>query len=879
MGGIYIPDYAEAHENTISPETTTSEGDADVGYRALSASDESGENDAPSVSDGLGEDVVPLPDESRQEPEPSEQVSPQSGDNEVEAGDGTVEPSIPSIRYASHVAQLGWQGDATDGTISGTTGRSLSIEALTISIPGFEGSLEYQAHVADYGWQDFVADGETAGTTGHGRAMEAVRIRLVGEIADEYDVYYQPHSADLGWLGWARNGEPAGSAGYGLGLEAIKIKLVPKGTVFSDYGTVAFQERMLSYQAHVSDIGWQSSSYDGTIAGTTGQSLALEALQVGIVSTVHSGSIESHGYVQHTGWQDGSSSGAIGTTGRSLSLQAIRLRLSGEIAESYDIYYRVHVSNIGWLDWTMNGETAGSTGYDLAIEAAQIVLTPKGRPAPGNTERSFLSRGLSYQAHVGDVGWQTPVVDRQTAGTTGCSRALEAVSISLGDQEYAGSIVYQAHVENIGWQDPVADGRMAGTTGKSLSVEAFRVKLEGDIADHYNVYYRVHSANLGWLDWAFDGATAGTVGCNIRAEAIQIVLVKNGDEPPGITDAPSRTLAYRYSANVRGEGWQNPVTGASTSGTTGLGLPVDQFSMTMEGSTFDGGIEYSVHSADVGWQDYVSDGGVAGIAGKQVEAIRIRLSGELATCFDVYYRAHVSNLGWLDWAKNDEKAGTARLGYQLEALQVVFVPKGGSAPGQTGIPYREVLHTQRVAELLQLPELPTGCESVALTIVLRSMGYDSLGKTEIADFYLARSSWDFVNAFAGDPYSSGGYINGAMPPAIVNAANKYLARHGDAARAQELKGASMETLYSLIDQGYPILVWTTAYMQRTPLFTGLKQDGYSWYNNEHCVVLYGYDRASGNVLVSDPLSGVVWRNASEFGDIYRRCGSMSAVIR
>ncbi|HCE78175.1 MAG TPA: hypothetical protein DEP61_04765, partial [Lachnospiraceae bacterium] len=50
-----------------------------------------------------------------------------------------------------------------------------------------------------------------------------------------------------------------------------------------------------------------------------------------------------------------------GTEGRSLRLEAVQLRLTGDIANYYDVYYRAHIQNYGWLGWTCNGQSAGSS--------------------------------------------------------------------------------------------------------------------------------------------------------------------------------------------------------------------------------------------------------------------------------------------------------------------------------------------------------------------------------------------------------------------------------------------------------------------------------------------------------------------------------------
>lgn len=89
-------------------------------------------------------------------------------------------------------------------------------------------------------------------------------------------------------------------------------------------------------------------------------------------------------------------------------------------------------------------------------------------------------------------------------------------------------------------------------------------------------------------------------------------------------------------------------------------------------------IAYCTHVQTIGWQDYVCDGAMSGTNGqsKRLEAIQIRLTGNMAKHFDVWYRAHVQGRGWLSWAKNGETAGAVGESKRLEAVQVLVVPKG-----------------------------------------------------------------------------------------------------------------------------------------------------------------------------------------------------------
>ena len=178
----------------------------------------------------------------------------------------------------------------------------------------------------------------------------------------------------------------------------------------------------------------------------------------------------------------------------------------------------------------------------------------------------------------------------------------------------------------------------------------------------------------------------------------------------------------------------------------------------------------------------------------------------------------------------------------------------------------------------QLPQLPTGCESVALTMVLKYYGFP-LSKTTIASRYLSRSGSNFVTRFWGSPFSSSG--GGIYSPGLTITANKYLNAQKSALKAYELTGIRFSDLYRYIDANIPVIVWNSMYMYHPVGVHSYRVNGKRWtfYRYEHCVVLCGYDKKNGKVLINDPLSGLVWRKASSFERIYNKMGRMAVVIQ
>ena len=323
-----------------------------------------------------------------------------------------------SVRYKTHVQTYGWQSYVYDGVMSGTSGEAKRLEGIQIKLGNnameYDLGVEYRTHIQKYGWEStWKSNNQFSGTSGEGKRLEAIQIRLTGADADKFDVWYRVHAQSYGWLGWAKNGQEAGTAGQSKRLEGIEILVLPKGQTpskgiigysYVDYGKNSKSTNatagLVNYKTHVQSFGWQGYVYDGSISGTSGLGKRLEGINISLGNTGYEGGIRYTTHIQSIGWQqdkdnpeswakDGQMSG---TSGKAKRLEGIRIQLYGEVANHYDVYYRVHAQSFGWLDWAKNGADAGTAGLAKRLEAIQIVLVPKGGAAPGSTSRPFVTK-------------------------------------------------------------------------------------------------------------------------------------------------------------------------------------------------------------------------------------------------------------------------------------------------------------------------------------------------------------------------------------------------------------------------------------------------------------------------------------------------------
>lgn len=189
----------------------------------------------------------------------------------------------------------------------------------------------------------------------------------------------------------------------------------------------------------------------------------------------------------------------------------------------------------------------------------------------------------------------------------------------------------------------------------------------------------------------------------------------------------------------------------------------------------------------------------------------------------------------------------------------------------------------------QMPELPTGCEITALTMMLDHYGY-LVDKTVMASEYLPTASadryygadgrlygTDMDEYFIGDPFTEGGIICGTG--AIVTAADSYLSDAGSQLRALDVTGSSPEELYERVSQGQPVVIWVTISMADRGSTEGwYTEDGdyVDWSTNDHGAVLIGYTETT--VTIADPISGRMEYDREQFEEVFASRGNQCVVL-
>lgn len=80
-----------------------------------------------------------------------------------------------------------------------------------------------------------------------------------------------------------------------------------------------------------------------------------------------------------------------GVVGNGSWIQAVQIELTGQAEKLFDIYYCVTSSVQGRLGWAKNGELAGTKDLGEKLISLEVMLLPKGSPAPESAAPRYVS--------------------------------------------------------------------------------------------------------------------------------------------------------------------------------------------------------------------------------------------------------------------------------------------------------------------------------------------------------------------------------------------------------------------------------------------------------------------------------------------------------
>ena len=482
-----------------------------------------------------------------------------------------------TLSGSSYVQKYGvingdWDASAATLTLKGRNNpdeKYRNIEAINVNIDtdGIGGSLRYSVYVQSKGWQDYKNSGEDAGMVNKALRIEAIKMELTGELEKTYKIEYAVRlEKDSSFQEFVSDGAVAGTIGEPKKIEEIKIRIVQVDTAAT---------MSVNYRVHRESSGWVTKwSKNGKVSGEAGKGKQIDEIEMTLSGSQYKGGITYRSNVQDKDWEDNWSSNGetSGTSGK--RIEAVAIKLTGKVADNYDVYYRVYVPEFGWLDWAKNGETSGTTGLSYRLEAIQVVLVKKNGSAPGNVgeiksavDISVITPGtpilpgrgvfkmpesakVSYAVKTAD-GWSEIVSDGVKLDV---SKPITGIAVGVqvpGDDNY-----FYLSADMPDFNDPVTDSTDSYDAKYKLQIVNARKSIENlqmylynwsySYQIRYEIFYRVKTSKYGWMAWTGNGEPCGTDEIGNTISAIQIVVLPSGQTPAanlgGVTSDRTETL-------------------------------------------------------------------------------------------------------------------------------------------------------------------------------------------------------------------------------------------------------------------------------------------------------------------------------------------------
>lgn len=137
------------------------------------------------------------------------------------------EKERPALKYEIHVAQKGWLPRMIEGKENRSNTEKLQIEAMKIYFDDKRYHIFYSTLMSKGDWSNAATDGEMSGSTGKHIPLIGISVWLDAEMHKFYDVAYRLYNEKEGWSEWKQNGEKS-IVSNNQAIELLQIKVSRK---------------------------------------------------------------------------------------------------------------------------------------------------------------------------------------------------------------------------------------------------------------------------------------------------------------------------------------------------------------------------------------------------------------------------------------------------------------------------------------------------------------------------------------------------------------------------------------------------------------------------------------------------------------------------
>ena len=177
--------------------------------------------------------------------------------------------------------------------------------------------------------------------------------------------------------------------------------LAMAGTMAASFPAFAEEDIKAVYWIYDNGIGWSAETKDNQYVQSPVDSYAtaiwasLENQPEGMTGTIeYQVNLSGFGWMR---WCEHATE--AGSSAGNRPLEAVKMRLTGQVGEQYDVYYSV-LQNGNWTELAMNGEKAGIEGQGLRVDGLRVAVRRKGAGAPealsGNVDPTKPMVALTY---------------------------------------------------------------------------------------------------------------------------------------------------------------------------------------------------------------------------------------------------------------------------------------------------------------------------------------------------------------------------------------------------------------------------------------------------------------------------------------------------